>query len=102
LQLSETQVGLLMGLPLAIFAIAAIPGSLLIARIGTTPAVIIGLTIAALAGGARGSAVDEWGGGRPLAPTCKRARAAKPDAERRLALSSRTVADRWAGAGRQE
>ena len=36
LQMSETQVGLLIGLPLAIFAIAAVPGSLLIARIGTS------------------------------------------------------------------
>ena len=35
LHMSETQVGLLVGLPLALFALAAIPGSLLIARIGT-------------------------------------------------------------------
>ena len=35
LRMSETQVGLLVGLPLALFAIAAIPGSMLIARIGT-------------------------------------------------------------------
>ena len=35
LHMSETQVGLLIGLPLAVFAIAAIPGSLLIARIGS-------------------------------------------------------------------
>jgi MFS transporter, CP family, cyanate transporter len=34
--MSETQVGLLIGLPLAM---AAIPGSLLIARVGTTLAV---------------------------------------------------------------
>src|SRR5215472_4487018 len=34
LRISETQVGLLIGLPLAMFALAAIPGSLLIARIG--------------------------------------------------------------------
>ena len=37
LHMSETQVGLLIGLPLAMFAIAAVPGSLLIARIGTQP-----------------------------------------------------------------
>jgi MFS transporter, CP family, cyanate transporter len=58
LHMSETQVGLLIGLPLAVFAIAAVPGSLLIARIGTRLAVILGMTIAAVAGAARGAAVD--------------------------------------------
>jgi CP family cyanate transporter-like MFS transporter len=58
LHMSETQVGLLVGLPLAIFALAAVPGSLLIARIGPTLAVMLGMVIAALAGGARGGAVD--------------------------------------------
>ena len=58
LHMSETQVGLLVGLPLALFAIAAIPGSLLIARIGTNLAVIIGMTIAAIASGARAAAID--------------------------------------------
>ena len=38
LHMSETQVGLLIGLPLALFAIAAVPGSLLVARIGTRSA----------------------------------------------------------------
>jgi CP family cyanate transporter-like MFS transporter len=42
LHLSETEVGLLIGLPLAIFAVAAVPGSLLIARIGVGVAVILG------------------------------------------------------------
>ncbi len=56
LHMSETQVGLLIGLPLAMFAIAAVPGSLLIARIGTRLAVVAGMTIAALAGGARAGA----------------------------------------------
>ena len=60
LQLSETQVGLLIGLPLAVFAIAAIPGSLLIARSGTRAAAILGMIIVALAGGARGAAVGVW------------------------------------------
>ena len=32
LRMSETQIGLLIGLPLALFAIAAVPGSLLVAR----------------------------------------------------------------------
>ena len=34
LHMSETQVGLLIGMPLIMFALAAIPGSLLIARFG--------------------------------------------------------------------
>ncbi len=34
LQMTETQVGALMGMPLVMFALAAIPGSLLIARLG--------------------------------------------------------------------
>jgi MFS transporter, CP family, cyanate transporter len=58
LHMSETQVGLLIGLPLALFAVAAVPGSLLIARIGTSLAVIIGMVIAALASGTRAAAVD--------------------------------------------
>jgi MFS transporter, CP family, cyanate transporter len=58
LHMSETQIGLLVGLPLAVFAIAAVPGSLFIARVGSTTAVIIGVTVAALAGAARGAAVD--------------------------------------------
>ncbi len=60
LQMSETQVGLLIGLPLAIFAIAAVPGSLLIARIGASLAVILGMVITAFAGAARAAAVDIW------------------------------------------
>ena len=60
LHMSETQVGLLVGLPLALFAVAAVPGSLLIARMGTNLAVVAGMVIAALAGAARGAAVDIW------------------------------------------
>ena len=60
LHMSETQIGLLIGVPLAMFAIAAVPGSLLIARIGAKPALILGMTIAALAGAARGAAIDVW------------------------------------------
>ena len=58
--MSETQIGLLIGLPFALFAIAAVPGSLLIARIGTRRALILGMIIAALAGGARGAAINVW------------------------------------------
>jgi MFS transporter, CP family, cyanate transporter len=60
LRLSETQIGLLIGLPLAVFAIAAVPGSLFIARIGSRLAVTIGVAFAALASGARGAAIDVW------------------------------------------
>jgi CP family cyanate transporter-like MFS transporter len=58
LHMSETQVGLLIGLPLALFAIAAVPGSLLIARIGPDLAVLAGMVIAAIASAARGAAID--------------------------------------------
>ena len=58
LRMSETQIGLLIGLPLALFALAAVPGSLLIARIGTRLALILGMAIAAIAGSARGAAFD--------------------------------------------
>jgi MFS transporter, CP family, cyanate transporter len=60
LHMSETQVGLLVGLPLALFAIAAVPGSLLVARIGAKRAVVLGMTIAGIASGARGAAFDIW------------------------------------------
>jgi CP family cyanate transporter-like MFS transporter len=60
LDMSETQVGLLVGLPLAIFALAAVPGSLFIARLGATLAVVLGAAITALAGGARGAALNVW------------------------------------------
>src|SRR6202167_2037081 len=55
LRMSETQIGLLIGLPLALFAIAAVPGSLLVARGGAKLAVMIGMVIAAVAGGLRGA-----------------------------------------------
>ena len=60
LRMSETQIGLLIGLPLALFAIAAVPGSLLIARGGAKLVVMLGMVITAFAGGLRGSAVDVW------------------------------------------
>ena len=56
LHMSETQVGLLVGLPLLIFALAAVPGSLLISHIGSKFAVLLGMVTAALAGGASGLA----------------------------------------------
>ena len=55
--MSETQIGLLIGLPLALFAIAAVPGSLLVARVGAKLArSSLGMAITALAGGLRGAA----------------------------------------------
>jgi CP family cyanate transporter-like MFS transporter len=60
LHMSETQVGLLMGLPLSMFALAAIPGSLLIARFGVVFVATSGLAIAALASAARAAAFDLW------------------------------------------
>jgi CP family cyanate transporter-like MFS transporter len=60
LRMSETQVGLLMGLPLAMFALAAIPGSLLIARFGVLAVATSGLAIATLAAAARAATGDIW------------------------------------------
>jgi CP family cyanate transporter-like MFS transporter len=60
LHMSETQIGLLIGLPLAMFAIAAVPGSLLISRIGTRNAVVFGMVFAAVAGAARAASIDVW------------------------------------------
>ena len=60
LHMSETQVGLLMGLPLAMFALAAIPGSLLIARFGVLAVAISGLALATLAAAARAATGDIW------------------------------------------
>src|SRR5262245_54497784 len=54
--MSETEVGLLVGLPLGLFALAAVPGSLLVARLGARTTLLAGVVIAALASGARGVA----------------------------------------------
>jgi CP family cyanate transporter-like MFS transporter len=56
LHMTETQVGLLIGLPLVMFAVCAIPGSLLISRFGATLTMTAGMLITALAAGARGAA----------------------------------------------
>ena len=60
LHLTEAQVGFLVGLPVLMFAIAAVPGSLLIARLGTSLTLIGGIAITALASAARGGAGDIW------------------------------------------
>jgi MFS transporter, CP family, cyanate transporter len=56
LHLSETQVGILTGLPSLLFALAAVPGSLLIARVGPVTALAIGLLLDGVASGLRGAA----------------------------------------------
>jgi len=56
LHMSETEVGILAGLPVVLFAIAAVPGSLLIARFGAVATVIAGLLITALGSALRGAA----------------------------------------------
>ena len=58
LHLSETQIGWLSSLPPMLFAIAAVPGSLLIARFGLIPALRIGLLLTAFGGAARGAMAD--------------------------------------------
>jgi MFS transporter, CP family, cyanate transporter len=58
LAMSGTQIGILSGLPVALFALAALPGSLLIARIGATSALVAGLLIAAVGSGLRGIVPD--------------------------------------------
>src|SRR5215470_6521152 len=60
LQMSETQVGLLIGLPLVMWALVAVPGSLLIARLGAARALAIGLLVTGLAGAGRGAASSVW------------------------------------------
>jgi MFS transporter, CP family, cyanate transporter len=58
LNLNATQVGILTGLPAMLFAIAAVPGSLLIARLGVTAAMVLGLALNALGGALRGVVAD--------------------------------------------
>jgi CP family cyanate transporter-like MFS transporter len=58
LRLSGTEIGVLSGLPLVLFAIAALPGSLLIARFGPLATLIAGLSIAGVASGLRGALLD--------------------------------------------
>lgn len=56
LHMSETEIGALGSLPSLLFAFAAVPGSLLIARTGAVPTLIAGLVLTALASAARGAA----------------------------------------------
>jgi CP family cyanate transporter-like MFS transporter len=54
LHLSATAVGMLISLPVALFSLAALPGSLLISRLGTLPTLVGGLLIVALGAALRG------------------------------------------------
>ena len=54
LRLSETQIGILSGLPMVLFAGAAIAGSLLIARLGALTTVVTGLVLCAVGSALRG------------------------------------------------
>jgi CP family cyanate transporter-like MFS transporter len=58
LNLSATQIGVLTGLPAMLFAFAAVPGSLLIARLGVRTALVVGLLVTATAGALRGLLPD--------------------------------------------
>jgi CP family cyanate transporter-like MFS transporter len=60
LQMTEAQVGFLVALPVLMFAVAAVPGSLLVARLGTSVTLLAGVLLTAIAGAARGSAGDIW------------------------------------------
>src|SRR5262249_54390961 len=55
LDLSATAVGVLGGLPVLLFAVAAVPGSLLIARLGPVRALVAGLLATAVFGALRGA-----------------------------------------------
>lgn len=60
LHLSGTEVGLLFGVPVILFAIAATPGSTLVARFGVRSTLLTGLAIAALGGALRGLTSNAW------------------------------------------
>jgi CP family cyanate transporter-like MFS transporter len=60
LHMTETQVGLLVGLPLFMFALAAVPGALLIARWSAVRIATVGLFVIAIAAAARAGAYSIW------------------------------------------
>jgi CP family cyanate transporter-like MFS transporter len=60
LKLSGTEIGILSGLPVILFGLAALPGSLLIARFGALTTLVTGLVIAGLASGLRGIVLDVY------------------------------------------
>jgi len=60
LNLSGTEIGLLSGIPVVVFAIVAAPGSSVIARIGVRGALLCGLSIAAVGTLLRTGASNAW------------------------------------------
>jgi MFS transporter, CP family, cyanate transporter len=58
LQMTETEVGILSGLPPVLLGLAAVPGSLLIARFGALQTLIAGLLATAAGSALRGAAPD--------------------------------------------
>jgi CP family cyanate transporter-like MFS transporter len=58
--MTEAQVGALIGLPLAWFALMAVPGSLLVARLGARTTLIVGLAIAGIFSALRSGAENIW------------------------------------------
>ena len=60
LGMSETQVGILTGLPPVLFACTAVLGSLLIARFGALTTLIAGLLVTAAGSALRGAAPEIW------------------------------------------
>ena len=58
LNMSATEVGILTGLPSMLLALAAVPGSLLIAKLGVRAALVIGLLLTAIGGALRGLLPD--------------------------------------------
>src|SRR5579871_2082660 len=55
LHLTQTDVGILSGLPPVLFALAAIPGALLVSRMGTERTLLLGLVLTAAASALRGA-----------------------------------------------
>jgi CP family cyanate transporter-like MFS transporter len=58
LGMSETEIGILSGLPPVLLGLAAVPGSLLIARLGAVPTLAIGLLVSAAFAGLRAVSPD--------------------------------------------
>jgi CP family cyanate transporter-like MFS transporter len=58
LALSGTEVGILNAIPVSLFALIAVPGSLLIARVGAIKALVVGLLVASAGSALRGFAID--------------------------------------------
>lgn len=61
LKLSGTEVGILNAIPISLFALVSVPGSLLIARIGAVPALVTGLGVAAVGSALRGVVGGSFG-----------------------------------------